>query len=263
MIEFVHRNNVELIKTNAADDDVAMAAWVSNNLDSAERLENRGRVQGLINYLYREQHMSPFEHGSFTFKVDCPIFVAREWMRHRTWSYNEVSGRYTQLAPRFYLPPRDRPLIQQGKIGKYYFTPGTDDQYVRMIERKKRSVNLSWTNYLEQLSDGVAREVARNELPLSIMTQFYATANPRNVMQFLILRTAPNALFEIREAADRTENYFADTMPMTYEIFKETRERLAEEKKYEEMYRELLKKYEDMLEKVELHGYGSDSLRHA
>lgn len=259
MIEYVNKSDVELIKTNATDDDVALAAWVSNNLDSVDRLENRDRVKGLINYLYREQHMSPFEHGSFTFKVDCPIFVTREFQRHRTWSYNEVSGRYTQLAPRFYLPSHERPLIQQGKIGQYYFTPGTDEQYVRMIDRKKRSVNMAWSNYLEQLVDGVAREVARNELPLSIMTQFYATSNPRNVMQFLILRTAPNALYEIREVADKIEGHFAETMPMTYEIFDETRKKLNEDKKFEQMYNEMLKKYNELLEKVELHGFGTGS----
>ncbi len=255
MIEYVNNSGVELIKTNATDDDVALAAWVSNNLDSQERLENRDRVKGLINYLYREQHMSPFEHGSFTFKVDCPIFVTREFQRHRTWSYNEVSGRYTELAPRFYLPARERPLTQQGKIGKYYFTPGTDEQFVKMISRKTSSIENSWYGYQEQLDMGIAREVARNELPLSIMTQFYATANPRNVMQFLILRTAPNALYEIREVADKIEEHFAATMPITHDIFAETRTRLNDEKQFEDMYYELLKKYNEMLEKVELHGY--------
>jgi thymidylate synthase (FAD) len=255
LIEYVSGSNVELIKTNASDDDVAMAAWVSNNLDSEERLENRGRVQGLINYLYREQHMSPFEHGSFTFKVDTPIFVTREFQRHRTWSYNEVSGRYTELKPRFYIPAKDRPLIQQGKIGNYYFTPGTDEQYVQMIASKKRSIETAWKEYQFQLELGIAREVARDELPLTTMTQFYATANPRNVMQFLILRTAPNALYEIREVANKVESYFASALPMTYAVFEETRERLANEKSYESQYRELLKKYNDMLEKVELHGH--------
>jgi len=255
MIEYVSNSNVELIKTNATDDDVALAAWVSNNLDSRERLENRSRVEGLINYLYREQHMSPFEHGSFTFKVDCPIFVTREFQRHRTWSYNEVSGRYTELKPRFYLPDPSRPLIRQGKIGNYYFTEGTDEQYVQMIASKKRTIETAWKEYQYQLELGVAREVARDELPVSIFTQFYATANPRNVMQFLILRTAPNALYEIRDVANGIERHFAETMPITYDIFNETRKRLEKEKRFEDKYNELLKKYNEMLEKVELHGY--------
>lgn len=253
MIEYVSGSHVELIKTNASDDDVALAAWVSNNLDSVDRLENRSRVKGLINYLYREQHMSPFEHGSFTFKVDTPIFVTREFQRHRTWSYNEVSGRYTELKPRFYLPSPHRPLVQQGKIGQYYFTPGTDEQYVQMIASKKRTIETAWKEYQFQLELGVAREVARDELPVAIYTQFYATANPRNVMAFLILRTAPNALNEIREVASGIESHFASAMPLTYDIFQETRTHLKEEKQYEDMYKELLVQYNQALrEKQEL-----------
>lgn len=239
MIEYDNESHVELIKTNANDDDVALAAWVSNNLDSVDRLENRDRVKGLINYLYREQHMSPFEHGSFTFKVDTPIFVTREFQRHRTWSYNEVSGRYTELKPRFYLPRRERPLIQHGKIGQYYFMPGDDEQYVQMIASKKRSIENAWREYKLQLELGVAREVSRDELPVGIYTQFYATANPRNVMQFLILRTAPNALFEIREVANQIEEHFASAMPLTYAIFAETRQKLNDDKQWEQMYDDL------------------------
>lgn len=248
MIEYDSKSSVELIKTNANDDDVALAAWVSNNLDSVDRLENRDRVKGLINYLYREQHMSPFEHGSFTFKVDTPIFVTREFQRHRTWSYNEVSGRYTELKPRFYLPGRERPLIQQGKIGKYFFTPGDDEQYVQMIASKKRSIENAWREYQFQLELGVAREVARDELPVGIYTQFYATANPRNVMAFLILRTAPNALYEIREVARGIEEHFASAMPMTYDIFTETRQKLNDDKQYETMFNDLLVAYNKALQ---------------
>src|SRR5690606_17204941 len=113
---FVESSTVELIKTNACDEDVAHAAWVSNFGDEA-RDRDTSRIAGLINFLYRERHMSPFEHGSFTFFVDTPIFVAREFMRHRTASYNETSGRYKELEPRFYMAPDDRPLVQEGKVG--------------------------------------------------------------------------------------------------------------------------------------------------
>lgn len=246
---------VELIKTNASDDDVALAAWVSNGLDEASRLADRKRVKGLINYLYRESHMSPFEHGSFTFKIDCPIFVTREFQRHRTWSYNEVSGRYTEMKPKFYLPPRERPLIQNGKIGNYYFTPGTDEQYVVMRAHKEHTIETAWHYYQEQLNLGVAREVARSELPLALYTQFYATANPRNVMQFLTLRTAPNALYEIRAVASKIESHFADAMPLTYEAYKEAQDKLLNAKDYESMYKELEAKYNELLGRTELHGF--------
>src|SRR5690349_20132072 len=153
-IEFVNGSTVELVKHNASDADVAYAAWVSNYgdrrkakaepregtnynyqtrkwEDSEERKEWKKSTQGLINFLYRERHMSPFEHGSFTFMVDTPIFVAREFMRHRTFSYNEVSGRYKKLEPRFYLVDSDRPVKQREgtKVGNYAFDAGTDEQY--------------------------------------------------------------------------------------------------------------------------------------
>lgn len=244
--------NVQLIKTNASDADVALAAWVSNGKDEIDRLSDEKRVAGLIKYLYRNAHMSPFEHGSFTFKIDCPIFVTREFQRHRTWSYNEVSGRYTELNPKFYLPARERPTKQQGKIGQYYFTPGSDEQYVQMIASKKRSIETAWREYQFQLDLDVAREVARDELGVAIYTQFYATANPRNVMQFLTLRTAPNALHEIRAVADKIEEHFANAMPLTYAAFIET-------KNFEQKYNELEAKYMKLLEQTELHGFVEES----
>lgn len=255
MIEYDSKMGVELIKTNASDNDVAMAAWVSNNMDSSERLENRDRVRGLINFLYREQHMSPFEHGSFTFKVDCPIFVTREFQRHRTWSYNEVSGRYTEMKPRFYIPAPERPLIQQGKIGNYYFTAGTDDQYAVSKRMDEVAYAAAWNSYQAKLSIGCAREVARNVLPLALYTQFYATANPRNVMQFLILRTAPNALYEIREVANKIEEHFAEVMPLTYAAYAQVRQNVSQQAEYEQKYHELLVQYNQLLEKTELHGF--------
>src|SRR5688572_21235185 len=108
VIEFVDHSTVRLVKTNASDEDVAYAAWVSN-FDNPEARDTSD-LSKLINFLYKNRHMSPFEHGSFTFFVDTPIFVAREFMRHRTFSYNETSGRYKEMKPRFYLPNFERPL---------------------------------------------------------------------------------------------------------------------------------------------------------
>jgi len=217
-LEFVNESRVELIKHNASDLDVARAAWVSNYGEDA-REKDGARVKGLINYLYREKHMSPFEHGSFTFFVDTTIFVAREFMRHRTASYNEVSGRYKELAPRFYVPGPDRPLIQQGKVGQYYFAPGSYAQQKAVEGVIKVNCEESWDRYQNLLKLRIAKEVARDVLPVNIMTQFYVTMNPRNVMQFLTLRTAPNALYEIREVANKIEELFAEAMPYTYKAY--------------------------------------------
>lgn len=217
-MEFVDKSTVELVKHNASDVDVAYAAWVSNFGDKRER--DTSDLTKLINFLYSNRHMSPFEHGSFTFFIDTPIFVAREFMRHRTWSYNETSGRYKMLDPRFYLAPADRPLIQAGRIGHYTFVPGTEDQYKAVKKWTKRSYRLSWLMYRCMLRIGVAKEVARNVLPVGTMTQFYATANPRNVMQFLQLRNDPAALKEIRDVAVEIEKAFAEAMPLTYAAYK-------------------------------------------
>jgi thymidylate synthase (FAD) len=240
-IEFVDHSTVQLVKQNSSDLDVALAAWVSNNGSDNSGLpddirsslwllrqgsnrhgseEDWKRIKGLINFLYRERHMSPFEHGSFTFFVDTPIFVAREFMRHRTWSYNETSGRYKKLEPRFYLVDPERPITQKGKVGSYTFDGGTDEQYGTIFAQSQIAYNKSWRAYEKMLDMDIAREVARNVLPVGTMTQFYATANPRNVMQFLQLRNDKNALHEIREVAVAIEEQFAAAMPITYEAYK-------------------------------------------
>lgn len=217
-IQFDNKMRVELIKSNASDIDVARAAWVSNYGEDA-REKDTDRIEGLINFLYREKHMSPFEHGSFTFFCDVPIFVAREFMRHRTFSYNEISGRYTTLKPKFYVPANHRPLIQQGKVGNYTFEPGIDDQVVAGQTIDRVAFERAWESYQAKMDCGIAREVARNVLPVGIYTQFYATCNPRNLMQFLTLRNASNALYEIRDVAEQMEELFEQEMPLTWKAF--------------------------------------------
>jgi len=214
-MEFVSESTVRLVKHNASDIDVAHAAWVSNFGSEAEARDTSD-VSKLINFLYSNRHMSPFEHGSFTFFVDTPIFVAREFMRHRTWSYNETSGRYKELEPRVYLAPDDRPMQQVGRIGNYSFTTGTDEQIRTKNNMTQYAYVEAWRAYQQMLDKGIAKEVARNVLPVGTMTQFYATANPRNVMQFLSLRNDGPALQEIRDVAEKIEDAFAKAMPLTY-----------------------------------------------
>ncbi len=223
-LEFVNNSTVELINSNASDEMVAMAAWVSNNLVSEERLNDKAKVRGLIGFLYRERHMSPFEHGQFIYKITCPIFVAREFHRHRTQSYNEMSGRYTDMLPQFYVPSFDRPIVQQGKIGMYSFAPGDHDSHTAVISHIQENAEAAWSRYMEMKEMGVANEVARMVLPVNIMTQFYATVNPRNLMQFLDLRDAPQALYEIREVAEKMNAIFHEQMPLTAEAYDKGRE---------------------------------------
>lgn len=246
-MEFVHKSTVKLIKHNASDEDVAHAAWVSNFGTGAVERDTTD-VSKLIHFLYTNKHMSPFEHGSFTFFVDTPIFVAREFMRHRTFSYNETSGRYKELEPRFYLAPPERPLVQEGRIGNYTFAPGDDAQYRRVELDTKESYSTSWLAYQSMLRAGIAKEVARDVLPVGLMTQFYATCNPRNLMQFLTLRNDAPALYEIRRVAEDMEAIFTEAMPLTYEAYARARE---QERKPQHTVSSDTKDYSELLRAVE------------
>ena len=158
--EIVFRDDmtVELVKSSANDADVIWAARVSTAGEkSLEEIDaDPARSAGLINYLARERHGSPFEHTSMTFFVSAPIFVFREFMRHRIASYNEESGRYRELRPVFYVPNKDRKLIQTGKTGHYEFVDGTTEQFDVMVAAMKESYVLAYNNYKKMLEIGRA-----------------------------------------------------------------------------------------------------------
>lgn len=225
MIEYRDDSSVILVKSNATDIDVARAAWVSTaGADAREK--DGARVPGLINFLMRERHGTPFENaGNFVFLITTPIFVIREFHRHRIgWSYNELSGRYTELKPVFYLPNRHRKILQTGKVGSYHFELGVPDQYDLIEISTKEVCEKSWARYQQMISAGIAKEVARMVLPLNIYSTFYASCNARSLMNFLSLRTSEDGsgpLAEIEAVARDMENYFASTMPHTYKSWAE------------------------------------------
>ncbi|MFI9588106.1 FAD-dependent thymidylate synthase [Streptomyces sp. NPDC052236] len=220
---------VELVKHTAGDSDVLWAARVSTaGEQSLEELQkDPERSKGLINYLMRDRHGSPFEHNSMTFFISAPIFVFREFMRHRVgWSYNEESGRYRELQPVFYVPGADRKLIQQGRPGKYVFVDGTPDQQKLVTESMEDSYRRSYESYQEMLAAGVAREVARAVLPVGLFSSMYATCNARSLMHFLGLRTqheqAKVPSFpqrEIEMVGEKMEAHWAELMPLTHAAF--------------------------------------------
>lgn len=219
---------VELIKSAASDADVLWAARVStkgeNSLEDIKAEPERSK--GLINYLMRNRHGTPFEHSSMTFYVKAPIFVFREFMRHRTFSYNEESGRYRQLEPVFYVPGAERKLVQDGRPGKYVFVEGTSDQWATVILATSESYRQSYAAYLEMLEAGIAREIARTVLPVGIYSSMYATCNARALMNFLSLRTQrEDSTFpsfpqrEIEMVAEQMETLWAALMPLTHAAF--------------------------------------------
>ncbi|MDA0635669.1 FAD-dependent thymidylate synthase [Nonomuraea sp. MCN248] len=227
-IKFRSDMDVELVKSAASDADVLWAARVSTKGESslAEIEADPERSKGLINYLMRDRHGTPFEHSSMTFYVSAPIFVFREFMRHRTFSYNEESGRYRQLVPVFYVPAHDRKLVQEGKPGKYVFTDGTPGQHALVTEATTESYRQSYRAYLEMLEAGIAREVARTVLPVGLYSSMYATCNARALMNFLSLRVKrEDSAFpsfpqrEIEMVAEKMEALWAGLMPLTHAAF--------------------------------------------
>ena len=227
-IEFRSDVTVELVRANASDADVVFAARVSTvGEQSLEDVDaDPQRSAGLINYLMRDRHGSPFEHNSMTFFVKAPIFVWREHMRHRIASYNEESARYRELLPVFYVPSHERPLVQSGKPGAYEFHPGTPAQS-ELVERTiQESCAAAYSGYLEMLEAGVAREVARMVLPVTIYSSAYVTMNARALMNFLSLRRKVEGSYfvsypqrEIEMVAEVYEDHFSQLMPLTHSAF--------------------------------------------
>lgn len=232
-IQFTNTSSVKLINFTGGDEMVARAAWVSNLGREALETEQEERIGGLINFLYSNSHNSPFEHGQFTFFVECPIFVAREFHRHRTWGYNETSGRYKTMEPYFYIAPPERPLVQSGKIGAYTFVPGGPNDYTLLVNEGQTAAEEDWNRYMRLKDAGMANEVARQYLPLNLMTSFYATVNPRNLMAFLTLREDDQALYEIREqVAKPMGKIFEEKMPLTNKAYRASIEDYQEFKAY-------------------------------
>ncbi len=231
--EIVFRDDVtvELVKANANDADVIWAARVSTaGEQSREEIDSDpSRSAGLINYLARERHGSPFEHTSMTFFISAPIFVFREFMRHRIASYNEESGRYRELKPVFYIPSPQRKLVQTGKTGHYVFIDGTKEQFETTIKSMKETYEVAYKNYKAMLDAGVAREVARAVLPVALYSSMYVTMNARALMNFLSLRTSREGSHfpsypqrEIEMVAEKREERFARLMPLTYSAFEKS-----------------------------------------
>ena len=215
VIEVLDKGFIALDGALASDLAVVNAARVSFNTTSDEMSE---RDEGLLRFLVRNRHGSPFEHGYFRFLIKAPLAVVREHHRHRAGhSYNEWSGRYSQIEPEFYVP--DYVRTQVGKPGAYTFEPvdeQTRDAARREIEEQGSHAFAAYERLLEQ---GVAKEVARLVLPLSTYTKYYWSCNPRSLMHFCSLRNHGDAQFEIREYASRAEQFLADLMPITHAAF--------------------------------------------
>jgi thymidylate synthase (FAD) len=174
---------------------------------------------GLIRFLMRERHGTPFEHNAFRFHIRAPIFVAREWFRHRVGSFNEFSMRYAKATDDFYVPEPEDVRTQVGKPGAYSFEPVPDDVAETTRAELRRVYENAFATYEQLVELGVARELARAVLPVGAYTEFFWTVNARALMNFLSLRSAETAQREIRRYAEACEHFFAERMPVTHQAF--------------------------------------------
>lgn len=216
--------NVELLNVMGSDETIVHSARVSTLGSSFDKVSNDDLK--LINYLMKHRHGTPFEHCVIQLNVRAPIFVWREWHRHRIASYNEESGRYKQLEPEFYLPSRDRPMMKVDgwKAGRPKFLYcDSDDVYYELLSNLKSSYERSYTMYERNLELGIDPGLARDCLPVGIYSSCWVTFNLRACLGFLSLRTHdPNAdkvsypLHEIEIAARKVEKFVEEKFPVTY-----------------------------------------------
>lgn len=209
---------VELIDKIGDDLAIVNAAKVSFSASLAEMNEHG---IGLINFLLKNKHATPFEHVVFKFRIKAPIFVTREWMRHRWSSFNEMSMRYyVPPVVQFYNPEPKNIRTQVGKPGSYTFEPINDQNLAKIVKEKLDVVyKLSSSVYKELIDLGIAKEVARCALPVAQYTEFIWTVNARSLINFLSLRNDQAAQYEIQEFAKVIEDIFAKLLPVTYESF--------------------------------------------
>ncbi len=213
---------VELLDTLGDDRRCVAAARVSLRReqrsladDSPEQVE---RDRGLVERLIRDRHTSPFEHALFQFRVRAPIFVVRQWFRHRFASVNEESGRYVKLDDEFFVP--DQLRVRVGKAMDYTYEALPDDENAALLAEIQATYERARALYEQLLARGVAREHARLVLPVAQYTTFFWTVNALALMNFLNLRNAPHAQEEIRQYAIVIEELFRAHMPWTHAAFR-------------------------------------------
>lgn len=212
---------VELVSYVGGDGAVIDAARVSYNGDQNEN--SPARDKKLIRYLLKNQHTSPFEHTTFTFHVKAPIFIARQWMRHRTWSFNEISARYTEFDEEFYYPTEWRGQSKDNKQS----SEGLVEQQSACSNMYADMLKLSKFVYRDLLQNGVSREMARMVLPVSSFTRFYGTVDLHNLLRFIELRDHPHAQLEIQEYAVALREIVEACAPWTMEAWNQLKEEAA------------------------------------
>jgi thymidylate synthase (FAD) len=217
-IDVLDHGFVRLVDHMGSDISIVRAARVS--YDAAWRAgENEGSDVRLINYLWRNKHTSPFESVTFTFEVKAPIFVLRQWHRHRTWSYNELSARYRELPEEFYVPKPEHVGVQAKDNKQCRIVTNSIECDTSASEIIKAHSEMAFDTYRTLLNKGVPRELARSVLPVNTYSHMFATVDLLNLLRFCTLRSDPHAQYEIREYSDAMAKLVTPIVPVTMKAF--------------------------------------------
>ena len=219
-IDVLDHGFVRLVESMGNDLSIVRSARVSYDADWRAG-EDEGKDEKLIRYLMKNQHTSPFEAVTFTFEVKAPIFVFRQWHRHRMWSYNELSARYAELDEGFYIPSSEI-IGKQSKDSKQARDIGeTDEADAIHIAMIKHACENAHGVYKRLLAGGVPRELARSVLPVAAYSRMFASVDLHNLMHFLKLRLNNYAQYEIRVYAEAMLELAATVCPVAIAAFKE------------------------------------------
>lgn len=211
-MDVLNAGRVELVDHMGSDASVVQAARISNG---AVMPDWRGAPdEKLIRFLAQHDHMTPFEHATFKFYVKAPIFVIREWQRHRTFSYNELSARYKKLKPEFFYPAQVRVPDPENKQSSII----SDDQSMKqtMLFCMHDAYTKAWDEYEWMIEEGISRELARSVLPVGTYSEMYVTGNFRNWMHWWFLRSSGDAQQEIRDYAHAVGEQIEKIMPISF-----------------------------------------------
>ncbi|MFM9874473.1 MAG: FAD-dependent thymidylate synthase [Fimbriimonadaceae bacterium] len=215
-IKVLDKGFVRLVDYMGSDERIVQAARVSYGSGTKSFRQDKG----LINYLMRNQHTSPFEQVILTFHTKMPIFVARQWVRHRTARLNEISGRYSIMKDEFYVPDAGQ-MRGQSDDNKQARSDEIVDDAAAMIVEMEADQRLIYDHYTGMVDQGLAREIARSNLPLSLYTEWYWQIDLHNLFRFLHLRMDGHAQYEIRVYAEAMAKCSQAVSPLAYDAFEE------------------------------------------
>lgn len=223
VINVLDHGLIRLVDHMGDDLSIVRSARVSYNAEWRTG-EDAGKDEKLINYLVKNRHTSPMECVQFTFEVKAPIFVFRQWHRHRTWSYNEVSARYSELPEEFYIPTPEHVGVQSTSNKQMRVleeNAGLTDKDVEFINDLQRHSQEGFALYRKHLEAGVPRELARCLLGLNTYSHMFATVDLHNLFHFLNLRLHSHSQYEIRVYADALLQLIEPIVPFTVKAWKE------------------------------------------